>query len=68
MNCLLVDNSNTRTKFALVDDKNELELRVVPTAELTGSQIRSLIRDWSFERVFICSVVPAAEPLYSFSY
>ncbi len=60
MNCLLVDNSNTRTKFALVDDKNELELRVVPTAELTGSQIRSLIRDWSFERVFICSVVPAA--------
>lgn len=57
---LLVDNSNTRTKFALAEG-GELSpggVRVIPTAELSEPAVRALLRGWEYGRVCISSVVP----------
>lgn len=58
--CLLVDNSNTRTKFALVHAGLEPEIRMLPTVDLSEETILRLLDDWFFERVCLCSVVPHA--------
>ncbi|RYD18213.1 MAG: type III pantothenate kinase, partial [Verrucomicrobiaceae bacterium] len=57
---LLIDNSNTRTKFALGDSEGLHEWRrVVPTADIVSAEfLSSLLHDVSFEAVMICSVVP----------
>lgn len=57
--CLLIDNSNTRTKFALGTADGVGEVRILPTAELTAGGIRELLADWSFGRACACSVVPS---------
>lgn len=62
MNWLLVDNSNTRTKFALCDSCGHLELRLMNTAEINRQRIRNLLHGWRFSKVYICSVVPDALP------
>lgn len=65
--CLLIDNSNTRTKFMLCGGGGEPELRVLPTAEISEESLRALLSDWPFRRVVLCSVVPwAAEQISSF--
>ena len=63
MNCLLVDNSNTRTKFALWSPEKEMEVRIVPTAELSLIRLADLLRDWCFDEVYIWSVVPQVAAL-----
>lgn len=55
---LLVDNSNTRTKFALSADG---EIRTMATAELSPMAVGALLQGWDYHRVCICSVVPAAQ-------
>jgi type III pantothenate kinase len=56
---LLIDNSNTRTKFALGDADGLLEWRgVIPTAEISRESLRILLEDVSFTGVMLCSVVP----------
>ncbi len=61
---LLIDNSNTRTKFVLSSDgKLASERMVLPTAELSAGRISSLLRGVAYERVLVCSVVPAARPV-----
>ncbi len=60
MNHLLVDNSNTRTKFALCEEGRMIDFRILATAELTSSSVQSLLHDWEFEKVCLCSVVPWA--------
>lgn len=57
--CLLIDNSNTRTKFA-ISVGGGVEVRVLPTAEITKERIWRLLHGWVFARVCICSVVPSA--------
>lgn len=65
--CLLIDNSNTRTKFMLCSTDCETEVRVLPTAEICAESLHSLLTDWSFCRVVLCSVVPwAAVEISSF--
>lgn len=65
--CLLIDNSNTRTKFMLCGGGVEPELRVLPTAEISAESLHTLLSDWAFCRVVLCSVVPwAAEEISSF--
>ncbi len=56
---LLVDNSNTRTKFML-ETGGRLQpcQRVMPTASITPEGVRSLLRGWRYERALVCSVVP----------
>ncbi|MBQ5664301.1 MAG: type III pantothenate kinase [Akkermansia sp.] len=60
MNSVIVDNSNTRTKFALVSGGRIRDVRVLNTADITEERVQSLLEDWHFSRVGICSVVPHA--------
>ena len=64
MSYLLIDNSNTRTKFALHVPGPEIELRVMPTADISVPSVQKVLEGWSFESVCLCSVVPwAVAPL-----
>lgn len=59
MSWLLIDNSNTRTKFALGDTVRLHPWRgVLPTAEISSASITGLLAELSFNAVIICSVVP----------
>jgi type III pantothenate kinase len=56
---LLIDNSNTRTKFALGDADRLLPWRaVLPTVEISHNSLTSLLAEIEFSAVMICSVVP----------
>ncbi|MCW1915755.1 type III pantothenate kinase [Luteolibacter sp. GHJ8] len=56
---LLVDNSNTRTKFALGDAGGLLEARTwIPTAEISAAVLETKFAGWEFEGTLLCSVVP----------
>lgn len=57
---LLIDNSNTRTKFCLLSRLGENAVRSLPTQELSVASIRDAVRGWAFSRVVLCSVVPEA--------
>jgi type III pantothenate kinase len=57
---LLVDNSNTRTKFALGDGHQLLPWRaVLATAEVSAAALGTLLDGVKFHGVMICSVVPS---------
>lgn len=56
---LLIDNSNTRTKFVLADEKRLLENRtMIPTREVCGESLERALRGWRYDAAIICSVVP----------
>jgi type III pantothenate kinase len=56
---LLIDNSNTRTKFALGDRDSLLSWRgVLPTPDISAERLTALIGEIRFDAVIICSVVP----------
>lgn len=57
---LLIDNSNTRTKFMLACGEALLpDQRILPTAGMTPESVSSLLQGWRFGSVLVCSVVPA---------
>ena len=62
---LLVDNSNTRTKFLLCRGEEAMELRIVPTAEVSVARVCDVVAGWQFDSVVLCSVVPAAARVIS---
>lgn len=68
MNWLLIDNSNTRTKFALGNGSSLQSWRgVLATAEISSESLETLLAGVRFDAVIICSVVPAkAEILRQF--
>lgn len=56
---LLIDNSNTRTKFALGDAAGLHEWRgILATREISAASLRELTKDLGFTGVMIGSVVP----------
>ncbi len=55
---LLIDNSNSFTKFALSSRDALGPVRKVRTAELTAETLRHTLRGWRFARIVLCSVVP----------
>ena len=56
---LLVDNSNTRTKFALGDSDRLLETRTwIPTADISPAMLEEKLAGLHFEGTLLCSVVP----------
>lgn len=56
---LLIDNSNTRTKFALGDARGLLGWRaVIPTTELSAETLDAALRDNKYSGVAVASVVP----------
>jgi type III pantothenate kinase len=59
MSWLLIDNSNTRTKFALGDDRGLGEWRgVLATADISARSLADLLGEIAFDAVVIASVVP----------
>lgn len=61
---LLIDNSNTRTKFALGNAATLLPWRaVLPTAEVSPESLAALLGGLDFDAVIVCSVVPAKADL-----
>ncbi|MEY5010369.1 MAG: hypothetical protein RLZZ253_1508 [Verrucomicrobiota bacterium] len=56
---LLVDNSNSFTKFALSSQNRLGAVRKLPTPEVSPARVRALLKGWKFQRVVLCSVVPA---------
>lgn len=59
MSILLIDNSNSRTKFALTDGKALLEWRgVLATPEVDDLRVTELLSGIDFDQVLIASVVP----------
>jgi type III pantothenate kinase len=56
---LLIDNSNSFTKFALGSKEGlEKTIRRVATAELAPNSLRNALVNWKFDAVVLCSVVP----------
>lgn len=57
---LLIDNSNSYTKFCL-SSRTELlgEARRLSTREMTAESIRQVVRAWEWKAVVLSSVVPA---------
>ncbi len=55
---LLIDNSNSFTKFALSSETAVGEVHRIPTAELCTESVRELVGSWNFEAAIVCSVVP----------
>lgn len=60
---LLVDNSNTRTKFMLSRDGVSGEMRLLPTEDISVASVQEILRGWVFSKVVLCSVVPTAAEL-----
>lgn len=57
---LIIDNSNTRTKFALGDSQSlHAWVRYTPTADLSPVVLDELLAGISYDSVMLCSVVPA---------
>ncbi len=66
MSWLLVDNSNTRTKFALGDHSGLLDWRgVIPTPDVTEESLSELLGPLDFKASLIGSVVPAKSAILS---
>ena len=60
MRLLLVDNSNTRTKFAIASGGIlENDIVRIPTEELDHGVVEDLQQHFNFDASVICSVVPA---------
>ncbi len=59
---LLINNNNTRTKFALASGDHLLEHRSIASREVTAASVAALIADWVYDRVVLASVVPANVP------
>ena len=55
---LLIDNSNSFTKFALSSRERLGPVRRLRTAALDGATLKRVLRGWRFEHVVLCSVVP----------
>ena len=56
---LLVDNSNTRTKFALANAETLLEARAwLPTTDISPARLEEELAGFEFEGTLLCSVVP----------
>ena len=55
---LLIDNSNSRTKFAAADHDTLLGKQTHPTTEISAERLATIARAEDFEHVILSSVVP----------
>lgn len=59
MTYLLIDNSNTRTKFVLSSPEALLPERyMVPTREVSGERLDEVLAGVLYDAAVVCSVVP----------
>ena len=61
---LLINNNNTRTKFALAGRSpgEPGEIRSIASKELSVSAVEKILADWTWKRVVLASVVPKNVP------
>lgn len=55
---LLINNNNTRTKFALADRSGLLDHRSLLSEEVTAHTVARCLEGWSYRSVVLASVVP----------
>lgn len=55
---LLINNNNTRTKFALADRSSIRAHASILSEDVSVERVRSLLSEWSYDRVVLASVVP----------
>ena len=60
---LLIDNSNSFTKFAVSVGDQLSPVSSLPTRCLSADALRDLVSDWTFSSVVVCSVVPQTAAL-----
>ena len=60
---LLIDNSNSFTKFALSSRARLGAVRRVRTSALDSTALHRVLRGWKFDRTVLCSVVPRKSAL-----
>lgn len=59
MKLLLVDNSNTRTKFTIAEEGKDLsDTFWIPTSEISPASLSEKLSALAFDAALICSVVP----------
>ncbi len=58
---LLIDNSNSFTKFALATRTKLLKTARIATREITAASVAKITRGWRFDAVVLSSVVPKKE-------
>lgn len=59
---LLINNNNTRTKFALATGNELLEHRSIASRDVSAAAVAALIDGWDYDYVVLASVVPANVP------
>jgi len=62
---LLINNNNTRTKFALADEGRLIDHRVIDSSEVSEESVDELLDGWDFREVVLASVVPDNVPALS---
>jgi type III pantothenate kinase len=55
---LLINNNNSRTKFALANQDTLSHFRAVPTHGLAHGELKKALEGWHYEKVVVASVVP----------
>lgn len=55
---LLINNNNSRTKFALSSESELLDHRVIDTMALTQESLLHEVSGWHFQHIVLASVVP----------
>ncbi len=60
---LLIDNSNSFTKFAVSTQDRLGPVSSLPTRGLSAKEVRTLVSDWEYGSIVLCSVVPQSADL-----
>lgn len=55
---LLINNNNTRTKFALASRESLLDHRSLLSREVSCESVKALLEGWAYKQVVLASVVP----------
>ncbi len=58
---LLIDVSNSFTKLALASPGKLIQVKRIPTGDLTAKALRKAARSWTFKTAVVSSVVPQAK-------
>lgn len=61
---LLIDNSNSFTKFALSSARQVGAVHRIRTEALSEPSVKALTKNWRYDSVVLCSVVPAKRALF----
>ncbi|MBQ3240279.1 MAG: type III pantothenate kinase [Akkermansia sp.] len=56
---LLIDNSNSRTKFCLYQSGSiRSDMKIISTGDISDVTLRCCLANWHYSAVYVCSVVP----------